>query len=218
MTQILVYGDSLTWGIIPGTRQRLAFDKRWPGIVENRLNAEGLPVRVIENCLNGRRTVWEDPFKPGRNGLQTLAQVMEMHAPLALAVIALGTNDFQDTHDNRAWAAAQGVATLIDACRSAPVEPGMPVPEILVVAPPAIVEPRGTMATKFQGAAARCRGFAVALEEVAAARSTHFFDMNNVTTASPVDGVHLDADQHAKVGSAIASVIGSILSNTGRSG
>ena len=30
MQQILVYGDSLSWGIIPSTRQRLDFTDRWP--------------------------------------------------------------------------------------------------------------------------------------------------------------------------------------------
>jgi hypothetical protein len=36
--------------------------------------------------LNGRRTVWDDPFKPGRNGLAGLAQRIEMHSPLALVI------------------------------------------------------------------------------------------------------------------------------------
>lgn len=38
MQQVLVYADSLSWGIIPTTRQRLAFDARWPGVMENKLN------------------------------------------------------------------------------------------------------------------------------------------------------------------------------------
>ena len=74
MHQILVYSDSLTWGIIPNTRNRLPFETRWPGVLENKLNATGPRVRVIEDCLNGRRTVWDDPFKPGRRGLEGLAQ------------------------------------------------------------------------------------------------------------------------------------------------
>jgi hypothetical protein len=32
------------------------------GISPNSLNNSGLRVRVIEDCLNGRRTVWEGPF------------------------------------------------------------------------------------------------------------------------------------------------------------
>src|SRR5947208_809058 len=78
MNQILVYADSLTWGIIPNTRNRLPFEERWPGVVENKLNASGHNLRLIEDCLNGRRTVWDDPFKPGRKGLDGLAQRIEI--------------------------------------------------------------------------------------------------------------------------------------------
>jgi len=38
MKQILVYSDSLTWGIIPNTRNRLHFADRWPEVFENHLN------------------------------------------------------------------------------------------------------------------------------------------------------------------------------------
>ena len=82
MKQLLVYSDSLTWGIIPNTRKRLQFDARWPGVLEDTLIRTGIPVRVIEDCLNGRRTVWDDPFKPGRNGLEGLAQRIEINSPL----------------------------------------------------------------------------------------------------------------------------------------
>lgn len=69
MQHILVYSDSAAWGIIPMTRRRLPFDARWPGVMELALLQSGRRVRVIEDCLNGRRTVWDDPFKAGRNGL-----------------------------------------------------------------------------------------------------------------------------------------------------
>src|ERR1700688_3964936 len=70
MHQILIYSDSLTWGIIPDTRARLPFDERWPGVLENKLNASGPRIRVIEDCLNGRRTAWDDQLKRGGNGLR----------------------------------------------------------------------------------------------------------------------------------------------------
>ena len=89
MQHILVYADSLSWGIVPGTRERLLFEARWPGVMEAALNGGGRHVRVIEDCLNGRRTVWDDPFKPGRNGLVGLAQRIEIHSPLALVVLML---------------------------------------------------------------------------------------------------------------------------------
>jgi lysophospholipase L1-like esterase len=211
MEQILIYSDSLTWGIIPNTRQRLPFAKRWPGVVETSLKAGGRNVRIIENCLNGRRTAWGDPFKPGRDGSQGLAQVIEMHSPLRLVMLMLGTNDFQCTHDNSAWLSAQGVTTLIQIIRQAPIEPGMPVPEILVIAPPKLIEPKGSIAPKFNGAAQRSAGLAAELAKVAQEQATHFFDAATVTEASRIDGIHLDEDQHQVLGAAIARTIALII-------
>lgn len=211
MEQMLVYADSLSWGIIPDTRLRLAFAERWPGVFEQRLNALGHPVRVIENCLNGRRSVWEDPFKAGRNGSEGLAQVMEMHAPLRLVLLMLGTNDFQRSHDNNAWLSAQGVARLIQIIRQAPIEPGMPVPDILLIAPPLIGQPKGAIAGKFDGAERRCQGLVEALHAVAREQATGFFDANRVIRASPVDGIHLDAAEHEVLGEAIAAEVAAML-------
>ena len=219
---ILVYADSLTWGIVPKTRDRFPFHARWPGVLENALNHTGqnapgrpnpgLRVRVIEDCLNGRRTVWEDPFKPGRNGLQGLAQRIEAHSPLALVILLLGTNDFQVSHPyNTAWSAGQGVAALVNEIRRAPIEPGMPVPPVLVVCPPPILNPQGDMAEKFSGGDRRCAGLADAYRAAASKLGCHFFDAGSVTSSSRVDGVHLDEDQHLTLGRALVDVVGSIL-------
>lgn len=213
MEQILVYSDSLTWGIIPDSRDRLPFAKRWPGVFENTLNALAGNVRVIENCLNGRRTVWDDPFKSGRNGSQGLAQVIEMHSPLRLVILMLGTNDFQCTHDNNAWLSAQGMARLIQIIQQAPIEPGMPAPEIMIIAPPKIVEPKGRIASKFNGAEKRCVGLADELAKIAEEYSVHYFDAASVTEASIVDGIHLDEDQHKVLGEAIARAVSAITSS-----
>ena len=207
MNQLLVYGDSLSWGIVPDTRQRHPFEVRWPGRMERLLAGRGREVRVIEDCLNGRRTVWEDPFKPGRRGLDGLGQRIEVNSPLALVILALGTNDFQSMHPHNAWHAGQGVATLVDAIRNAPIEPGMPVPPILVMVPPAITEPRGTIAPKFLGGAPKCAGLAEAYRGVAEQLGCALFDAGDVVTASAVDGVHLDAEAHLALGDALADIV-----------
>ena len=210
--QILVYSDSLTWGIIPNTRNRLPFEERWPGVLEAGLDAAGRRVRVIEDCLNGRRTVWEDPFKPGRNGRLGLAQRIEIHSPLSLVILMLGTNDFQFSHPyNTAWSAAQGIAALVNEIRQAPIEPGMPVPPILVVCPPPIRSPQGAIAAKFAGAEQRCTGLADAYRAVSSALACHFFDSSSITSSSKVDGVHLDRDQHLTLGQALADVVMAVL-------
>jgi lysophospholipase L1-like esterase len=208
---ILVYADSLSWGIIPTTRRRLGFDQRWPGVMENALISSGDKVRVIEDCLNGRRTVWDDPFKPGRNGLVGLAQRVEIHSPLALVILMLGTNDFQSMHQHNAWHSSQGILALISAIRTAPIEPDMPVPQILVVAPPAIQTPKGPIAPKFEGGDQKCVGLASAFRKVCEEALCPFFDAGSVISSFKIDGVHLDAEQHLKLGHELARVVQPLL-------
>lgn len=207
MQQILVYGDSLSWGIVPLTRRRLDFQQRWPIVMETLLNQSGKPVRVIEDCLNGRRTVWEDPFRPGRNGAEGLAQRIEAQSPLALVMIMLGSNDFQSMHVSTAWHAAQGVAALVEIIRRAQIEPDMPTPGVLVITPPTIGVPKGDMAPKFAGAAEKSAGLAEAYAAVCAQLDCYCFNAGSVMTASAEDGVHPDASAHVRLGHALADVV-----------
>jgi len=207
MQDILIYSDSLTWGIVPNTRKRLSFDERWPGVFEAALKVAGFNVKILENCLNGRRTAWSDPYKDGRDGSQGFAQVLEMHAPLKLVVILLGTNDFQTTHNNDAWMSAQGMLKLINIVRTAPIEPEMPVPDIFIVAPPQMQAPKGPLVQKFKGGQPRSIGLADELKRLAQAQQCYFFDAASVTDSSAIDGIHLDAPQHLVLGDAIAKAL-----------
>ncbi len=209
MEQILVYADSLSWGIIPGSRERLSFDKRWPGIFEITLNRMGdKNVRVLENCLNGRRTVLNDPAKEGRNGSQGLAQAIEMHSPLKLVILMLGSNDFQSS-DSTEHSVAQGIARLIQIIREAPIEPGMPQPKIMLVAPPPIVKPKGAMAEKFKAIGDQIIDLSDGLKVISKSHSTYYFSAASVIDASAVDGIHLDEQQHKILGEAIACEVSS---------
>lgn len=189
------------------SRNRFAFEKRWPGVLEINLNQRGKQVRVIEDCLNGRRTMYEDPIKPGRNGLIGLAQRIEVNSPLALVIIMLGTNDFQANHNHNAQDAANGMRQLIHAIRNAPIEPGMKTPGILVIAPPPIAEPKGDISAKFQGGDKKCIGLAESYRLLCESENCYFFDAASVTTSSKVDGVHFDEDQHAAFGNAITQYL-----------
>lgn len=175
--------------------------------MEGELHKHGKQVRVVEDCLNGRRTAFDDPYKPGRNGLVGLEQRIEVNSPLELVILMLGSNDFQSMHTHNAWHSAQGIGALVDAVRRAPVEPGMPVPEILIVTPPAVKDPKGPIAPKFEGAEQKSRGLAAAYEQVARDRNCRFFDAGRVTETSAVDGVHLDLEQHRTLGLALAEVV-----------
>ncbi len=212
MKQILIFADSLSWGLIPNTRQRLPFQKRWPGICENILLSKKHDIRIIENCLNGRRTVWDDPFKDGRNASKYLSQAVEINSPLELVILMLGTNDFQSTHNNNASLSAQGIVKLINIIKSAPIEPNMPSPEILVIAPPKITIAKGTIKNKFIDANKRCTNFSNELEIISKENFVHFLNADNIVKVSNEDGVHLDEPQHQTLAEAVTNMISTILS------
>jgi len=115
-------------------------------------------------------------------------------------------------HQYNAWHSAQGIGAIIGAVRRAPIEPGMPIPEILVVAPPAIQKAKGQTAPKFEGAEQKAVGLTSAIERVAAEFNCPFFDAGSVTSTSKIDGVHLDAEQHLVLGKALTKKVKALLS------
>ena len=60
MKTILCYGDSNTWGYEPATKERYSRAERWTGILQRELGAD---YYVVEEGLNGRTTVWDDPIE-----------------------------------------------------------------------------------------------------------------------------------------------------------
>ena len=108
----------------------------------------------------------------------------------------------------------QGIITLVKEIREAPIEPGMPVPRILLIAPPPIGQPQGVLAQKFSGGDKRCIGLADIYHQISSDLACHFFDAASATPSSRVDGIHLDADQHILLGEALAPIVAPILSHT----
>ena len=87
--RVLVYGDSNTWGYVPGGG-RLPEEAIFPAVASR---VPGCP-DIAANGLNGRATVWEHRLFPMElHGGATLANVLEQYLPLQGLVIMLGTND-----------------------------------------------------------------------------------------------------------------------------
>lgn len=205
---VLCYGDSVSWGIVPGSRERHAYEKRWPGILQQLL---GPDVRVMEECLNGRTTAWDDPFRPNRNGREMLLPVLQSHAPIDLVIIFLGTNDLQAMYGVTAYESAQGAAALVDIAMSSKPEPMSTPPQVLLVAPPRIVCPAGPMEEKFRGAEEKSVRFTHWYRRVADERGCHFLDAAQAIEPSATDGVHLDEAQHRQFAEAVRPVVQRIL-------
>jgi lysophospholipase L1-like esterase len=207
MTTILCFGDSNTWGYVPGTDgERFPPHVRWPGVMAERLGAE---YRVIEEGLNGRTTVWDDPLNPDRNGRCHLPMLLETHKPLDLVVILLGINDLKHHFHLTARDIAFGGGALVEVVQAGDAGPVGPdgkagPPAVLLVAPVKPVPTEHRFGVKFEGALERCAGIAEAYRRVADELGCWFFDANRVATCPDTDGLHLDAAAHSSLGAALA--------------
>lgn len=112
MKQILCFGDSNTWGYDGESGERLPFTVRWTGRLQKAY--EGKDVRIIEEGLCGRTTVFEDPFRQGRRGTALLPTLLETHHPVDLVVLMLGTNDCKTIFGASAEVIGRGIQCLLD--------------------------------------------------------------------------------------------------------
>ena len=96
MKQILCFGDSNTYGLIPGTtNQRYGWGTRWTSILDDKVRTKGY--RVIEEGLCGRTTVF-----------------LESHRPVDTIVLMIGTNDCKSVYSATPEVIGQGIEQLLD--------------------------------------------------------------------------------------------------------
>jgi lysophospholipase L1-like esterase len=198
---ILCYGDSNTWGWNPATQSRYVRHERWPGVLRQELGEGYL---VIEEGLNGRTTVWDDPIEGYKNGKEYLIPCLETHKPIDLVIIMLGTNDLKARFSVPACDVAAGAGVLVDIIAKSETGPGDGAPQVLLIAPPPIAR-LSEFAEMFEGGAAKSRMLSRHFRQAAEERGCALLDASEVIASSDVDGIHLDLSEHRKLGRAVAA-------------
>lgn len=204
----MCYGDSNTWGSDPETGERFGPDVRWPGVLRHEL---GDGYWVIEEGLSGRTTVRDDPIEGvHKNGRTYLRACLESHKPLDLVAIMLGTNDLKERFGASASDIAQGAASLAEEILYSGCGPENGAPEVLLISPPPVGK-LTDMAEMFEGAEEKSARFAGHYQRFAEQSGCGFLDAGAVIASSDVDGIHLEADEHRKLGEVVAASIGKVL-------
>lgn len=111
MKQILCFGDSNTYGLIPGTLDRYNSDVRWTGLLKKDYEKSGYT--VLEEGLCGRTSVFEDPVRPGLKGIDKLPEILQRCGNIEVAVVMLGTNDCKSAYGASANVIGWGVRKII---------------------------------------------------------------------------------------------------------
>lgn len=202
--RILVFGDSNTWGYDAKIGGRFGRDVRWPGVLQKIL---GEGYTVIEEGLNGRTTVFDDPLNEGLNGLYYLYPCLKTHDPIDLLIIMLGTNDCKERFAATAKNIADGAGRLIRLAASLDVWSGKT--KILLISPAPIEE--GCEASAVAGEMGICseksRRLADEYERVALENGCDFLDAAPYVRMNTIDYMHLDAESHGRLAEAVAAFV-----------
>ena len=197
MKQILAFGDSNTWGLIPGTGERYPEHIRWTGLLQKAVRPLGL--RVLEDGVCGRTTVFRDPVRTGLRGIDSVSR-HSAAKDLAAVILMLGTNDCKKVFH----ASPEEIGDGVEQCIAA-FEELVPPDRILVISPLLLGEdvwkPDKDPAFDRQSVLTS-RALREVYRAVAARRGNLFMAASDHAEASRADEEHLNAEGHERLAAA----------------
>ena len=213
MKHILCFGDSNTWGYDTDTYdstlgivKRMPFEMRWPGILQKSL---GPKYRIIENALNGRTCMHDDPYSPHRHGQHSLEEALDANAPLDLVIIQLGVNDLKHMFNLTAGMISYGMEKLVRIALTSYY--GYPVPKVLLIAPHPVFEEIADGRFGFiYGPLAHSKSLELAglYRKVAERNRCAFFDCGQLDfSLNTLDGFHYSRQDHAKLAGELKDIV-----------
>lgn len=210
MPVVMCFGDSNTHGTPPivdlAVYGRFGPGVRWPSRVGQALGCE-----VIEEGLPGRTAMFDDPIMGAHmNGQAGLKMALESHGPLDVLVLMLGTNDVKTRFTATPQAVLGGIASLLDIAQHRVMQDRHGGFRILLICPAPVVEV-GPIKDEFWGGATRSQALPPLYQTLAQARGIEYLDAGQVIAVSPLDGVHFDEAEHAKLADAVTAKVRGML-------
>ena len=206
MTDVLCFGDSNTWGYNPMNGSRFPWGVRWTSILQEQLKNEG--IRIIEEGLCGRTTIFEDPIRQGRRGIELFPTLLETHGQPEQIILMLGTNDCKTVFSASADLIGKGIIRLLEQAKQF-----APASKILLVSPIFLEErvweegfdqefsPESVKVSKKLGDV---------YEKIAEQYGVDFLRAADYVSSSEEDQEHMNANSHQIFASVIAEHLQSI--------
>lgn len=202
MKNILCFGDSNTWGCVPGVLSRFPSDKRWTGLLARAL---GEDYTVIEDGIKGRTAAVDDPHCSFRNGLSSLGYSLHRASPIDLMIVMLGTNDIEYVGPRGYYHGIKtlGQQILLANPLFAGTSPIFTETRLLLVSP---IEETPNMPHYEES-----KKLAYYTEKAAKELGVPWLDAARFAKPSPLDGCHMDEEGHAALAKALYDAVKEVL-------
>lgn len=206
--RIMIYGDSNTHGYNAEDGSRFDENTRWTGVCQNILGEDYV---IVEEGLNGRNTCHSIPGEEYKNGLAYILPCVLSQLPLDMICVKLGSNDFDPMLDPDPVKIAQSAADILKLAVMAAEEkyPERPCKYVLM-APLNATEDAltGDFAEYYDRETVELSKEGPAAYKAQAEKDGFmYFDANEFAVCCKKDGVHLDEENHKKLGEAMAAWI-----------
>ena len=199
--RILCIGDSNTWGYNPENRWR--HDNRWTKVLANLMPEN----EIIEEGLNGRTILSEDPIKPERCGISALKLLLMSHKPVDYVIIMLGTNEFKKCFNRELSYIVGGIEEFIKIIKNEEMWERFGVPKILIISPVIVREELkengGKIGEYDIQSIEISKKLARLVMELCKKYDVQFMNAADYAEASLIDYIHMDEENHRKLGEAI---------------
>ena len=201
--RIVCFGDSNTYGFAAGIGGRFDDGARWSGILKKSLAKKN--IEVIEEGMNGRTTVFDDPTEEGRNGSDALGHILKKYGRIDMIIIMLGTNDCKVKFGADAKAIAQGMDVLISMIKLFDTNIN-----VLLISPAEINEGvrTGWFAENFDDTSIeKSKRLADEYRELARRRGCVFLNASDHVKTDSFDGIHLNKDAHKELARVVEDAV-----------
>ena len=207
---VLLYGDSIFWGLNGTTRARHEKADRINSVIQAELGNE---VEIISEGHRGRTLFGENGFFPQRDGLAQFGPIFASHLPIDVVVIMLGVNDLNTKTDH---SPEELGAALKDYEAEAKIWCDFmqyTLPKFVIISPLDILEETFTDFQReiFEGAAAKIDTVAKTLQQSATERGWSYLDPRSVARPINSDGIHLDVSESRKLALAMTRQLSDLL-------
>ena len=199
--RILCIGDSNTWGYNPKTGERHI--NRWTKVLSSLMPES----EIIEEGLNGRTILSEDSIKPERCGISALKLLLMSHKPLDYVVIMLGTNELKKCFNREVNYIAGGIEEFIKIINSEELWQRFGVPKLIIVSPILVrneLIENGDVFREYDTESVHIsKTLAPAISKICDKYNVSFMNAADYAEASLTDYIHMDEENHKKLGIAI---------------
>lgn len=192
MKKVLCFGDSNTYGFIPGNGQRYDENIRWTGVLQKL--SEG-KFEIIEAGCNNRTGFFDNPAGMKETGYKILPLYLSKKPDFV--ILAIGVNDLQTIYNASFYELKSGIENLIDIVRDT-----CPDAKIIVASPPVITNAlfNGYFSSMFdKNSIEKSKQIGTIFKKAAKSKECTFVDLNDYIVVSEKDGLHYEPEAHKEI-------------------